>query len=261
MKKEKPGIFLLIFLLSMGSVLAQPQLSGTIKVRKPADLQPRIAGKWQGYITPGELCNSQGIYVTQPGIKILAYEINYVAGQGERTHQEEGNVLTSEICAGINKMKNADLVHIYNILAQDELGRKFTLSPIRFSIDIKEPPVISFHGFYQQKLSIVPIDKLYIKIGTPETYDSGPAWLILSSGEPNVLNQVYNNRYRSEGYSHGTYTYFSPDSIQIDFTEEASPYDYRGKIGKGRMELIRISHDGQVIAEENEIYVIMIKGN
>ena len=259
--RREPGIFLLlIFLLFFQEAFSQNgRTSGTIRVKKPADATPRIAGKSEGKITAGELCHPDGIYVTEEGVKIISFEISFFSSR-EITQIVEGNRMNDRICMEVQKMKKDGLIHIYNILAQDGSGAKFTLNPMRFTADNPEltenEKVLYVTGFYQQKLTHIPVNKTYIKIGQMSGYNSGPAWLIKSPGEPVVLNQVYDNNYAREGIAHGEYTIIGKDSIVINFSEEYSICDYRGKLIEGRLELQVVGHDGQIYTDRERFIIL-----
>lgn len=255
MQLVKTLFLLLIFCSTEALLNAQIDLSGTITVRKPKDLLPRIAGKNGGEISPSQFCNSDGIYVTTEGIKILNYEITYPKSTGEFSSLIEGNLIADFICKDLIKLKKGDQVNIENILAEDDLGRKFTLNPMRFEIIpdtitdvvvvIKEPEPPKKHyeaGMYQLKLSYVPMQKTYIRLGP-----NNAAFYVVSPGEPVVLNQVLMTNYSRTNLFHGTYT-IEGDSIKIDFNPGYCDFDYVGVIEPGGLILQPYDHEGNPVS-------------
>ena len=256
MQKFKFPILICLFLFSENTLFAQPDLSGTIKIRKPKDLLPKIAGKNGGEITPSQFCVSDGIYVTTEGIKILSFEITYPKSTGEYTLLEYGNKIPEHICTDITQLKKGDQITIEKILAEDDLGRKFTLSPMRFDIlpDSSGAPITIIKnvnnpvnnrgkeiGMYQLKLSYVQMQKTYIKLGPDST-----AYFVVSPGEPVVLNQVLMTNYSRTNLYHGTYS-IRGDSIKIDFNPGYSDFDYVGRMEPGGLLLVPHDHEGNPI--------------
>ena len=257
MQKFKFLFLICIFIFSENTLFAQPDLSGTIKIRKPKDLLPKIAGKNGGEITPSQFCVSDGIYVTTEGIKILNFEITYPKSTGEYTMLVDGNKIPDNLCTDIAKLRKGDQINIEKILAEDDLGRKFTLTAMRFDIipDSLGAPVLVTKtvvnpannnrgkeiGMYQLKLSYVPMQKTYIKLGPDST-----AFFVISPGEPVVLNQVLMTNYSRTNLYHGTYS-IQGDSIKIDFNPGYSDFDYIGRMEPGGLLLMPHDHEGNPI--------------
>lgn len=254
MLRVKIVVSILFFLSGIEILQAQDHLSGTITVRKPKDLLPRIAGKNGGEINPSLFCAGKGIYVTTEGITILNYEITYPKSTGEYTLLVEGALIPEQVCRDLYRLKKGEQVNIEKILAEDDLGRKFTLSAMRFEIlpdtlieSIKPTTtnLVSNYGreigMYQLKLAYIPMQKTYIKLGPDST-----AFYVYSPGEPIVLNQVLMNNYSRSNLFHGTYS-IRGDSIFIDFNPGYCDFDYQGVIEPGGLILQPYDHEGNPI--------------
>lgn len=259
MKQAGKLSILFLLLIITSAAFAQEDYSGTIKVRKAKDLQPRIAGRTGGDIPSWMICYGNGIYVTEDSINILGYEITYPKSSGEYTLEVEGNNIPQIICNDLSNLKNGDQISFEKILAEDQLGRKFNLLPMRFDIiedtvTIKNPVILLNNttnlngnggkeiGMYQQKLAYIPMNKRYIKLGPDST-----AFIVNSPGEPVVLNQVLVSNYNQRNVYHGTYS-MRGDSIYIDFNPGYSDWDYYGIYQPGGLILTPTDQEGNPVA-------------
>lgn len=130
-------LFGLILMVSVSSF--SQDLSGTIVVRKKQDLQPRVSGKMGGKITREEFCVPFGIQVRAPHVIVTEYQITYWSVNGEKKYMFKGNHFSDEICVDVSRMKEGELINIYQIMGMDTLsGQEVRLPSIRFEIQASE---------------------------------------------------------------------------------------------------------------------------
>ena len=128
--------FVLISIFLCLSVSAQDTTAthGTIKIRKKyteADHWPRIAAKFDGKITPAELCHPKGIYTIYP-MRILSFELKSSYIKDSALVSSNSNQLTDEMCKIVTALPEGAILHFENIMAVDSQGKTVRLNSLRY---------------------------------------------------------------------------------------------------------------------------------
>ncbi|MFZ5553889.1 MAG: hypothetical protein ACOZCO_12305 [Bacteroidota bacterium] len=228
---------LLFFFSAVG--WAQEQFTGTIRVRKPQDVTPKIAGKAGGVITPEEFCISDGIYVTAKGVKVTSFEIAY----GDNESFVEGHQMTPAICSAVAKIQTGQKISIYNIRAKDSLGREVTLTPMLFEIannfnEVTQPKeVISV----EKTWGLAHLGKFF---GTNETMGDGltriylvfnsdyTVWYFHHKTHPNAVKAMIDFEKADGKKNHGTFEITDNKYIKVNLDDSLFKFDLDGEILK-----------------------------
>lgn len=238
---------------------AQEIFTGTIRVRKPQDVTPKIAGKLGGTITPEEFCISDGIYVTAKGVKIISFEIAY----GDEEKFVEGNRMTPAICSAVAKIQTGQKISIYTIRAKDSLGREVTLTPMLFEIvnnfsEVTKPQpnpekitvegtwgLAHLGGFFGTNNTLEDgLTRIYLVFNKDYT-----VWYFHHKTHPNAVRAMIDFEKASGIMNHGTYEITDNKKIKIDLDDSKFKFDLEGDITKVGLQL-------KITTTESEFFVI-----
>ena len=107
--------------------------SGTIKVRKKKDYSVYLAGSNGGDLNYLKLCHPDGLYLKAEGIKVISFKFS-IPSADDFTQSIKGNRLTGAACEKVRTLRNGDLVFFNAIVGQDESGRTFPMTSLRFTV-------------------------------------------------------------------------------------------------------------------------------
>jgi len=235
---------ILLFFFSI-SGWAQETFTGTIRVRKPQDVTPKIAGKSGGTITPEEFCISDGIYVTAKGVKVISFEIAYA----DEEKFVEGNRMTPAICSAVAKIQTGQKISIYSIRAKDSLGREVTLTPMLFEI------TNNFNEVTKPEPEKITVEKTWGLshlggfFGTNETLEDGisriylvfnkdyTVWYFHHKTHPNAVRTMIDFEKAAGVMNHGTFEITDNKKITINLDDSKFKFDLEGDITKAGLAL------------------------
>lgn len=123
-------VYVLNFLLICTSAIAQVD---EIKMKKSygeMDYSPQIAGYFDGEIPVNKICDTRGL-ITNRGLKIIVFDIDYHNGIESRKVHVAGNQIPDSVCVYIRKYKIGSEIFFTNIKAVDLDGSVKNLSPLR----------------------------------------------------------------------------------------------------------------------------------
>ncbi len=183
---------------------------GRIKVRKPTDLTPRIAGKSGGTLSAAECCTSQGIYVNTPDLKITGFSLTFLSARGEKEYSFTGNTFPDSVCRMLEKLPDEELIHLYNIQATDAQGKLFSLTPMRFEMAASDSKSASYSIYILDRTQNARV-KIFLVLGPDES-----AWYFEGPDEAADLIKDIHTAYTSDFSYHGCST-LSRDKVLIRF--------------------------------------------
>lgn len=107
--------------------------NGTVKVEKPDDFLPRIAGRAGGEISRFYLCDSEGITIGYDS-KVVSFVLYALDASNQEIEVEiQGNSLTEEYCKLLLKVPEGGLVYFQEIMVESR-GIRVKVSSMMFEV-------------------------------------------------------------------------------------------------------------------------------